>query len=199
VLPTSLPNAGMGRAGLSRVFRGRERNRSLPKSSRLRVLACDPPIDWSHVSTLADAARRLDRDAFCAALVEREVIVRRHRALPFMGDGHVVHRNLLGNPTGNTVSLIEAKHPDSVFVIVTYLGQYSESAAIENRLNNGPIPTLVSLSDEWPGDLLAVPPEHQLPRVLVRGRRRPRPSLWRVRRDFERSPTRCCTSERKGR
>jgi hypothetical protein len=137
----------------------RERNRSLPKSSRVRVLACDPPIDWSHVSTLADAAPSLDRDAFCAALVEREVIARNHRALLVMGDGHVARRNVAGNATRNTVSLIEAKHPDSVFVIVTYLGQYRESAAIEDRLNNGPIPSLVSLSDAWPGDLLAVPPQ----------------------------------------
>jgi hypothetical protein len=136
----------------------RERNRSLPKSSRIRVLACDPPIDWSHVATLADAAPSLDRDTYCAALVEREVIARSHRALLVMGDGHLARRNVLGNATRNTVSLIEAKHPDSVFVIVTYLGQYRESAAIEDRLNKGPIPSLVSLSDSWPGDLLAVLP-----------------------------------------
>jgi hypothetical protein len=143
----------------------RERNKFLPNGSRVRVLACDPPIDWSHVSTIAEAAPSLDRDTYCAALVEREVIARNHRALLLMGEGHVARRNGVGNATKNTVGLIEAKHQNSVFVIVTYLGQYRESAAIEDRLSNGPIPALVSLSDAWPGDLLAAPP-----RALTRTR-----------------------------
>lgn len=132
----------------------RERNKGLPKPSRLRVLACDPPIDWNHISTLAEAAPSLDRDGFCSGLVEREVLDRHHKALLVMGDGHIARRTLAGTAARNTVTLIEAKHPDSVFVIFAYFGQFKD---LEKRLNNGPIPALIPLAQAWPGDLLAVP------------------------------------------
>jgi hypothetical protein len=37
------------------------------------VLACEPPIDWVKVKTVTDRAPYLDRDPFCASVLEHEV------------------------------------------------------------------------------------------------------------------------------
>jgi hypothetical protein len=137
----------------------RERNASLPKAGRIRVLACDPPIDWTRVTALAEAAGYLDRDGHCSALVEREVIARRRRALLIMGDAHVARKTITGRTATNTVTRLESKHPGSTFVVLTFAGQFSESPAIEARLATAPVPTLVPFSEAWLGDLLAVPPK----------------------------------------
>jgi hypothetical protein len=136
-----------------------ERNRELPQSKKLRVLACDPPIDWAKVETTADAASLLDRDAFCASVLEREVIANGRRALVVMGDAHVSRRHMTGQVLDNAVTLTERKHPDSVFVVLTYLGQYSDSALIETRLGENSIPSLTLLRGTWLGELPAVPPK----------------------------------------
>lgn len=55
----------------------RQLNRALPDSLKLRVLAADPPIDWSRISNRSewrDIAGR--RDMYAAELIEREVIAR---------------------------------------------------------------------------------------------------------------------------
>jgi hypothetical protein len=137
----------------------RSRNQGLPKGQRMRVLACDPPIDWDKVKTLADAAPFLSRDPFCASLVEREVIGKGRKALMVMGDAHVSRRHMTGRPQDNTVTLIEMKHPGVVFVALTFVGQYRDSASIEQRLGEGPVPSLSLLRDTWLGALLAVPPK----------------------------------------
>ena len=75
----------------------REHNRKLPKRHKLRVLACDPPIDWSRVQSIKDAAPNLDRDKFCAGLLEREVYDKGRRALVIMGGAHVARRHMNGS------------------------------------------------------------------------------------------------------
>lgn len=108
----------------------RGRNQSLRKRQRLRVLACDPPIDWTKVKTIADTRPYLDRDAFCASLLEREVLAKRHRALVIMGDAHVSRRHVTGRALENAVTLVERKYPGAAFVALTYFGQYKDSASI---------------------------------------------------------------------
>jgi hypothetical protein len=137
----------------------RERNRHLPARHRLRVLACDPPIDWKKVRNIADAAPHLDRDPFCASVIEHEVIARGRRALIFMGDAHVNRRDLTGRTPDNVVTLVERKYPGTTFVILTYLGQYKDSAIIEERLGAIPAPSLSLLRGTWLGALAAVPPK----------------------------------------
>jgi hypothetical protein len=137
----------------------RDRNRSLPRGQRVRVLACDPPIDWTRVSSIADAAGFLDRDGHCAATIEREVMARRRRALVIMGDAHLARRTVAGQTATNTLSRVETTRPGSAFVVLMYAGQFSESPAIETRLAGASAPVLVPFSEAWLGDLLAVPPK----------------------------------------
>jgi hypothetical protein len=137
----------------------RDSNKRLPKGRRVRVLACDPPIDWTRVSTIADAKTSLDREGHCTALVKREVLARRRRALMIMGDAHVVRTTITGEKATNTVTRIESTHPRSTFVVLTYYGQFKESPAIEARLDAKSVPAFVPFSETWLGDLPAVPPQ----------------------------------------
>jgi hypothetical protein len=47
-------------------------NQKLPTTKRLRVLACDPPIDWDTVKTSEEANKFVDRDASIASVMEKE-------------------------------------------------------------------------------------------------------------------------------
>jgi hypothetical protein len=135
----------------------RERNRGLPLGQRLRVLACDPPIDWSTVKTVADAAPFLARDSYCAGVIEREVLAKGRRTLVVMGDAHVSRRHITGRPLDNAITLVERKHPGAVFVVLTYLGQYKDSALIEERFAAAAVPALMPLAGTWLGALPNVP------------------------------------------
>lgn len=135
----------------------RERNRALG-SRKLRVVACDPPIDWNRVQTLADAAPFLDRDRFCAGAIEREVLSKGRRALVIMGDAHLYRRRITGEPATNVVTSIESRRPGAVFVIATHIGQFRDSAQIETLLQSHTAPSLSALPATSLGALAAVPP-----------------------------------------
>jgi hypothetical protein len=66
----------------------RDANRERPVNHRMRIVLCDPPIDWSKVHGFPDVEPFLSRQvSFCADVVKREVISNL--------DGH-------GAPTTNT-------------------------------------------------------------------------------------------------
>ncbi len=71
-------------------------NAGLPRGRRLRVLAGDPPVDWS-ASSAGQHLRDLleERDRFAASLIEREVLDRDRKALVVYGALHL-YRSLPG-------------------------------------------------------------------------------------------------------
>lgn len=72
----------------------REVNRTRPAARRLRVLLGDPPIDWASVRTTQEYLPWLrQRDAHVTALIQREVLDRKRRALIIYGDGHLQARS----------------------------------------------------------------------------------------------------------
>ncbi len=89
----------------------------------LRVLLGDPPLDWSKVETAKDYEPFTDRDGSYAAVVEREVLARHHRALLIAGELHAmkqIPKDLQDSPDDVTVAqLIERKHPGALFCIVS--------------------------------------------------------------------------------
>jgi hypothetical protein len=114
----------------------REVNRTLPASHRLRVLLGDPPVDWDVARRINEGpaterdgkvtingiwvtkedAAKLDRDAYAADLVRREVIDKGRRGLLIFGEMHVRRiRNTV-------VSRIEASTGTHVFSIVNATG-----------------------------------------------------------------------------
>ncbi len=129
-------------------------NQKLPPERRLRVLAGDPPVDWSRVRTRADLRPIEDRDANIAAVMEREVLAKRRKALMIFGVLHLMHGE--GNAVGRYES---AGYPNRTFVVMAHngfgtgtpLGRFDD--ALEQRLAGWPVPSLVALRGTWLDDL----------------------------------------------
>ena len=123
-------------------------NQRLPAGSRLRVLACDPPIDWSRVHGPDDLRALMGRDESIASVMEDEVLARHRKALMLFGINHVRHGS-------GAVGRYEARYPDVTFVIADHHGfgegtpyaRYSDT--LEQRMAGWPVPSVVSLRGTW--------------------------------------------------
>lgn len=74
----------------------RSLNRSLPNARKIRVLAGDPPIDWTKVNTTEEFVPFLSRrDEFPAALITQEVLRKGQKVLVIYGAGHIWRKNQL--------------------------------------------------------------------------------------------------------
>jgi hypothetical protein len=132
-------------------------NQTLPSEKKLRVLACDPPIDWSKIKSPADFGRGqyLMRDPSIASVMEKEVLSKHLKALMLFGTGHLFH-------VGNTaVALYEKDYQGVTLVIAdhkgfgnwTPLAQYNGD--FEARMASWPVPSLVqAIKGTWLADLL---------------------------------------------
>jgi len=149
---TSQPNCGFS-AFYEQLFPlVRRINATLPREHRLRVLACDPPIDWSVVHRREDLQGFEDRDRSIAAVIEREVLAKGRKALLLFGVNHVRHGV-------NAAARYEVKHRGVAFVIAdhhgfggpTPLGAHND--ALEARMAAWPVPSLVTLAGTWLGAL----------------------------------------------
>ncbi|MBZ5537680.1 MAG: hypothetical protein LAO31_17120 [Acidobacteriia bacterium] len=131
-------------------------NQTLPSEKKLRVLACDPPIDWSKIKSPGDYGRGqyLMRDVSIASVMEKEVLSKRRKALMLFGTAHLFH-------VGNTaVGLYEKDYPGVTLVIADHTGfgnwtplaQYN--GEFEARMATWPVPSLVQMKGTWLADLL---------------------------------------------
>jgi hypothetical protein len=124
-------------------------NTTLPAARRLRVLASDPPIDWTEVRNRADHFRWLGmRDSFPAALVQTEVLARQRRALVVYGQLHFQRQNLQSNldmsdwRMQTIVSLLERSTPARIF---TVWNADDELAAVQPDVKSWMPPKLASV------------------------------------------------------
>ena len=93
----------------------RSLNQRLPASSRLRVVAADPPIDWSKIQTYEDLTPFFDRDGSIASVMEKEVLSKHRKALILFGIFHLLHGG--GPGQGDAVTRYERHYPGRTFVI----------------------------------------------------------------------------------
>lgn len=79
----------------------RRMNQTLPPEKKIRVLAGDPPIDWSKVKSGRDFAQGqfFNRDVGIAAVMEKEVLSKHRHALMLFGTAHLFHGG--GTAVGN--------------------------------------------------------------------------------------------------
>lgn len=127
-------------------------NETLPAARKLRVLACDPPIDWNRMKTPDDLRPFEGRDKNIAAVIEREVLAKHRKALLLFGVNHVRHGM-------NAVGIYEAKYPGRTLAIADHhgfggpgpLGRYN--AQLERRMASWPRPSLVMMKGSWLADL----------------------------------------------
>ncbi len=100
----------------------RSLNRRLPAAKRLRIVAADPPIDWSKIQSLQDITPFFDRDGNIASVIEREMLAKHRKALMLFGVFHLLHGS--GPGQGDAVTMYERRYPGKTFV-VSDLGYYS--------------------------------------------------------------------------
>ncbi len=131
----------------------REVNRRLQPDRKLRVLAGDPPIDWSRVRSREDIAPFLPfRDEHFASAVRYEVLARRHKALLIMGAGHFQRRE--GKP-----ALIEQQILGSfakAYVIIAGSDVVHTYDDVDSRfagVKDAPVPWIMDMKGTWVGAL----------------------------------------------
>jgi len=94
----------------------RSLNQHLPAAGRLRVVAADPPIDWSKIQSYQDLTPFFDRDGSIASVMEREVLSKHRKALMLFGVFHLLHGG--GPGQGDAVTRYERNYPGKTFVII---------------------------------------------------------------------------------
>lgn len=130
----------------------RAMNQKLPPGERLRVLACDPPIDWSRIKTAQDIAKFSDRDASIASVMEKEVLSKHRKALMLFGEFHLLHGGGVG--PGNAVTIYEKDYPNRTFVI-SELGDFDTNLPVlsSSPFATWPVPSIAQAKGTWLGAL----------------------------------------------
>jgi hypothetical protein len=129
-----------------RFYEGvRTLNATRPRERRLRIVAGDPPIDWSRTNRAEDIPRSYGfRDIETLGIIEREVLAKGRRALVIIGEEHVL-RSTGPLPDGRAkplerMSLGEAlhtRHAGLAFLVATVVGDASPLARAIQAWPNG--------------------------------------------------------------
>jgi len=135
-------------------------NQRLSPERRLRVLAADPPIDWSKVKNQSDVM--LDRDGSVASVMEKEVLSRHRKALMLFGTLHLFHSNKNSPIKLETaVERYEKDYPGVTLVIADQIVFYNPTEfakyngrELEARMAAWPVPSLVqNIKGTWLADV----------------------------------------------
>lgn len=117
-------------------------NQDLAKEEGIRVLAGDPPIDWSKIRTVEDWAPYVStRDDHFVSVVETEVLAKNRKALLIAGGAHFERQNKTG-----VAALLDASQPGLLFVVTTKKGLESLCSANDR-------------ADEWSFSRLSMSPK----------------------------------------
>ena len=138
----------------------RETNLKRRGKHEIRILCGDPYIDWEKVKDREDIAPYLsNRDKWYTQVVKDEVLAKHRRALLIMGAAHFLRAGF-PPPGGQKAFSIEQQLREagaSSFLIVlgtNVVGGYDD---LDHRFDSWPAPVIVSLADNWVGELPALP------------------------------------------
>jgi hypothetical protein len=137
----------------------RRANQYRPREQRLRVLAGEPPIDWSQVHSAADVRAYGPRGAHALDVIDREVLAKGRKALVVYSERNFFRRDRGMNSDGNLTTHLEERFPKArVFVIGTLPDQAPAMAKLDSALTTKDRPVLVSLATSkvgtWPAGLV---------------------------------------------
>jgi hypothetical protein len=129
----------------------RSLNQRLPATSRLRIVAADPPIDWRKIGSYEDFTPFFDRDGSIASVMEREVLSKHRNALMLFGVFHLLHGG--GPGQEDAVTRYERHYPGGTFVIsdLGYYGTGDEPLAA--NASGGVWPSLLRTNNSRLGSL----------------------------------------------
>ncbi|MBG6064342.1 hypothetical protein [Micromonospora ureilytica] len=125
----------------------REVNRGLLPAEKLRVVACDPPIDWSKVTSPEGLAPFEERDRTIAALMKSEVLSKDRKALMLFGISHLLHG------AGSAVAMYEQEFPGVTYTVAPHFGFQKDNKKLEKRMAGWPVPSVVPFAGTWLGQL----------------------------------------------
>lgn len=133
----------------------REVNQTRPPDRRLRVVAADPPVDWSGTRQEIEATKqRFPRDLHFFQIIDREVIGTRQKALLIFGGAHLYRHwwnpFASGSTPPNLIDLLDQKARGSVFVIMMH-AFVERDADLESRLKAWKAPAMARLEGTWLG------------------------------------------------
>jgi hypothetical protein len=150
-----------------------EVNLALPPEQRIRVVLADTPIDWSRVSSVADAdyvrIMQNETDQRLAARLEEQVVAKGRRALIIAGGGHLrrgLHADIHprsdapGQPP-NLGTILAQRHPGQYYVIDTLIVGFLKHVDASGTNLEPPVaanvadwqaPALAPLAGTWLGD-----------------------------------------------
>ncbi|TDC59805.1 hypothetical protein E1258_16760 [Micromonospora sp. KC207] len=144
---TTQPSCGFS-AFYERLFPVvRQVNMTLPPGRKLRILACDPPINWDTVHRPEDLAPFEERDHTIATVMEKEVFAKHRKALMLFGISHLLHSG------GSAVAMYEQKYPGRTYTIATHMGFQKDNDRLEARMTGWPVPSIMPFSGTWLGRL----------------------------------------------
>lgn len=139
-------------------------NQKLPPNDRLRVLAADPPVDWSTVKRASDLRPFMDRDASIASVIEKQVLAKHRKALMIFGASHLMHGQ-------SAVGIYERNgYPGVTFTVLPHVGFGNHTSfaryndRLESRIRSWPVPSIAALKGTWLGNLDAsyvLPDQHE--------------------------------------
>ncbi|MDQ3181875.1 MAG: hypothetical protein M3Q33_15330 [Acidobacteriota bacterium] len=134
----------------------RQVNQKLSPAKRIRVLAGDPPIDWSKIRNGEDFSPWLEqRDVHYARVVENEVLAKGQKALLIIGAVHLERSPFRGDDLSKALMLqiLDKKNPGKTFVVLPHLGFSERNAELEAKMVNWKRPSLVILKGSWLGEV----------------------------------------------
>jgi hypothetical protein len=129
------------------MFRGiRNVNVSLPRERQLRVLLCDPPVEWESVRTLEDLSKWGQRDSHAADVVRREVLAKKRRALLVYGDDHLAKRSRAqGAGDEWPANLVGQLEQSGTRVFVVHTETRMDLTALQPDVRSWPTPSVARL------------------------------------------------------
>jgi outer membrane protein OmpA-like peptidoglycan-associated protein len=121
----------------------------MSSADQIRVIAGDPPIDWSAVTSPADEDMSDWRDAHVAHVVEREVMRQGERALILIGGAHISRTVMFPN---SLIHVLDSRFPGQTWVAgVLDLERIEPEITSRFRANTAPAGT--SVRNTWLGRL----------------------------------------------
>lgn len=130
----------------------RSLNQQLPASSRLRIVAADPPIDWSRIHSYQDLTPFFDRDGSIASVMESQVLSKHRKALMLFGIFHLLHGG--GPAEGDAVTRYERHYPGRTFVISEFFNYGTGDEPLGNMNAPGGVwPSLLRTKNSRLGSL----------------------------------------------
>jgi hypothetical protein len=150
---TQSPNIVLDAPIYEQIYRRvRAVNWTLPPGKQIRVLAGDPPFDWSKVTSASQIPEE-QRNTYPASVIEQQVLAKGRRGLLFYGGLHLIHNAQPSN--SSIVWLVEQNTGVRAYVILDLMPLSTDLGGLFAKLAAYPRGTVIPTAGTWFGQLSA--------------------------------------------